>query len=465
MSDKSKAGWGWVAFGFALALCVVAGAVAGVLLGNADDADGDAGEARRVAALALDTRGLNDDALALSQAIEAAIEREELEGEAATLRAELSAIEQRAERIRARTGAHLVSAQAGAGTAGARRSGDRRAQRGLREVRTALGVFEHEVVDRFDSLLVSQPASESEAIEELGQATQVLEQQNEAMSALSSELDDAEPVAGSTTGSTAGGVADAYPVSGAFGGVVDGSGVFTVEYEVSELSAETEEASEEPGVTLVGASASGRVEVENPAAPGGPSVPVPELRMVLYWAEAEVPVTARQAELRLDPGQEDSAAETTDEIEAEAEAEPEWGSPCRYELAGDRFCALAGLDFAADAGGPLAPGEGVELEADEASVALALYSEDTDPLTTLLQSDPPDLIQVVDAGPEGLLRPACTTPALDAASVPTQGEDGALAGEATDATLGLLEADGAVVFEAAPTAPAEEVPCFEVRDE
>lgn len=463
MSQKSKAGWGWFAFGCGLALCVIAGAVAGVLLGNPGDEDGDAGEARRVAALALDTRGLNDDALALSQAIEAAIEREDLEGEAAALRAELSGIEQRAARIQARAGSRPALTQAGAGATGAGNPGDRRAQRGLREVRTALGVLEHEVVDRLDSLLVLQPPSESDAIEELGQAAQVLEQQNEAMSALSSELSDAEAAAGTTTEPT-GAVEDAYPVSGTFGGVVDGSGIFTVEYEFPELSAEAEEASEEPGVTLVAASASGSVEIENPAAPGGGSVPVPEVRMVLYWAEAEVPASVRQAELRLDPGSQVSAAETPDEIEAEMEPERQWGPPCRYELEGDRFCALAGLNFAVDRGGPLAPGENVELEAaDEVSVALALYSEDTGPLVGLVESDPPDLIQVIDASPEGLLRSACTTPALAVSA--QEEEDGALVGEATEATLGLLEADGAVVFEAAPTAAVGEVPCFEVRDE
>lgn len=149
---RSRSHWGWIAFGVGLTVCVAAGVAVGVLLGDSSGGDGDDGELRRAAALALNTDRLNDDALTLSAAIEDAIAQEALEGEAAFLRSELAALELRAERIRASADSQLATS-GGVRLTNEKSGSVATARRSVREIDATLAVFERELVPELGSVL------------------------------------------------------------------------------------------------------------------------------------------------------------------------------------------------------------------------------------------------------------------------------------------------------------------------
>jgi len=476
---KSKTPWGWIAFGVGLAACVGVGGVVGVMLGK-EDSPSDA-DARRVAALALDARGLNEDALSLSRAIEEAIAREELEGEAESLRTELTRLDARAERIRVRTESETDAAQT--------REVSRAVQRGLGEISNTVRVIERDVVDNLEPVLdepssVTEPVGEDPEVpdpsfeEELADVTRVLEEQGEAMTALAEDLEESgEETDKSTTEDTAAG--EENLVSGSFeGALVPPGSTLEFSYELESLKPEVDApVADEPEADVSGAdpeeatitsAAAGGLILKNTGS-ARESFDLPTFHLVLYWKESDVPPSARDAELRADSSAEEGLEEegAIEELDGgdEGEADVEGDPPCRYEIEGDVHCALVRLAF----------GEGVENERNAAG-ELVLNSDDevdfdtlkpdgsltvsegkADSVADFLESRPPDLVEVRATDPGDGFRPACVVPldpeeAASGASGEAGGEGPADPyGETAATILGLLAGDGGAIFEVEET--------------
>lgn len=462
---KAKTRWGWIAFGAGLAICVVAGGVLGVILGK-NDSGGDVSDVQRVAALALDTSRLNDDALGLSRAIEEAIARDELESEAEMFSAELARLQARAGLIRVR-----VESQGGADRGAepvreATAPAARRARRGLREIDATLAVFEQEVVARLNSVLSSpspsgpstgeapEPASEA-----LADATLVLEEQDRTLTDLTNDLIEVDQATETSASPDPAEQESADLVSGSFESTLVQGGGYTldIEYELQDFDAEVETVSAEPGKTSVAMLASGELTVTNTTPERGIGLELPSFDVVMYWKDSDVPSAAGEATFEDD-------------------------TPCRYELSGELYCALARLAFeqlepSPDASGGAIPEPGeVALKSDgmasvdalESGASLLVEQQDTDLVADFIGASPPDLVQVVGASFEEDLRPACAIP-----STPGEDEESEYP-EAAGITLGLLSAEGAVIFEAAEAdqplstdaAGVPQVPeCFTLLDE
>lgn len=434
MAEKPsrKTHWGWIAFGIGLAACVIAGGVLGAVLGERDShEEGD--NLQRIAALALDTSRLNDDALALSHAIEETIAQDTLETEGEALRADLRRLEEQAQVIQVRADSQRGAYGAAAPAAVEPDVVARKARQGLRQIDATLAVFEQEVVASLGTALSSPPpeastagTAESPAQAALADARVVLEGERQAMDDLANDLTQA-PTESDISGDRVD-EEEAALVSGSFESPLEQPGyMLEIDYELRELDAEAAMAS-------VTALASGELTLTN----AGPSLglELPTVHLVLYWEWAKVPSPAVEA--------------TTSEGVA----------PCRYERDGERYCELARLVFGeiepspGAAGGAIPePGE-VALEPNatagadslEAETSLLVEKEnDANLIAEFIASSPPDLVQVLGESYEGDLLPACSAP-----DTSEEGEYGeAEYGDAILSTLGLLSADGKVVLEAA----------------
>jgi hypothetical protein len=461
-----------------LAVCVGLGGAVGVMLGQSDgDSDADA---QRVAALALDARGLNEDALGLSRAIEEAIAREELEGEAESLRTELASLEARAEEIR-------VRAQSGAGAGPPQaRNVSRSVERGLGRISNTVAVFERDVVDRLEPVLdepssaaapVGEPpeASDPSVEEALAAVTQVLEDQGEAMNALAENLEEADEEADRPATE---GAADEEGelVSESFDGeLVPSEGALEIGYELEDLEPEIDVAGDDesgadvagadPGEATITSAAAGELTLKNTGS-ARERLELPTFHLVLYWKESDVPRAARDAELRVGSSaegdlEEEGAIEEgkrIDEGEADVEggAGTEGSAPCRYEIEGDAHCALARfafdreVDHERNAAGELVlrPDDEVAIDTPEPEESLTVRKGKADAVADFIESHPPDLVEVLAMGAEAeRFQPACvvsseleetTSPELIVEPYPM-------------ATLGILTGDGDVVFEADET--------------
>lgn len=470
---SSSTPWGWIAFGVGLAVCVGVGGVVGVMLGQ-DDGANDA-DAERVAALALDTRGLSEDALGLSRAIEEAIAREELEGEAESLRAELSRLDARAARIRARAEAEADAAQ------------DREiaaaVNRGLGEISNTVAVFEHDVVARLGSVvddaaspaLPVQGVPPDPAIEEaLAEVTATLEEQDETLTALADDLEEADGAADSSLA----GVDDAEEadlVSGSFdSALMPPDQTLEISYELGDLEAEVDGSGAEPAEATIASSATGRLTVVNTGSGPTGRAALPSFHLVLYWKEADVPDTVAGGEVDADP--------STEEEAGESEANPEAGGPCVYEIEGDRYCALtrfalydeAGLGEGAGSAEVPDPGEEVSVGAPQPEAALVVDRRHADSVADFVGSHPPDLVEVLAGGESESFRPACVAPTAGEEEAGSAGEAEGSPSDADESTLGLIAADGEVIFEAEDTSESlrmngegePEVPqCYTLLDE
>jgi hypothetical protein len=436
---KSKIRWGWVAFSLALALSIAAGAAAGVLLGGGGG--GGEGGVRRVAALALDTSRLSDDALALSRAIEEAVAREALESEGEALRTDLTRLRLRASRLRTRTEAQLVSypvtrpAAVDSGTGG-------RVRRSLRQIESTLEEFERNVVSGLDSVLSSEDereageAEEAASREELASVTAALERQGETLDGVIASLGEIEGQGESAPGLAGGREAD-DSVQGDFDGALVEAGVpLEVHIEIEGLEAEAREAGTEPATEALDGVASGRLALTDAAPSRDAAFELPAL------------AGAREATVEVEPeATEPEAVAGEAEAQAEATAAGEGEAACRYEVQGERYCALMSfLVGTGDAppGSPAAPPQEVRLRPYEDVVADAFAPASSllvpvakvAEVSDFLDSARPDLVQVVADGARGDLRPACAA----------EGEGGGEEEGAT--TLGLIDGEGTPVFEA-----------------
>lgn len=442
MEAESKGGWGWIAFGVGLAACVIAGGVLGAMLGQEDGSEGvDSGT---VAALALDARGLSEDARSLSSAFESALVREALEGEAATLRTELQRLDRRAARIRAQARAEVDAAR-GEGASPA-------VLRGLRNIRRTVNVFERDVVGRLESV-VDAPALwpdaatvGDEAIEQalaevfeeaLADVTLALDDQDRTLATLAESLEraDGDDRAGSGDGDVDG---DAL-LTGSFRAASLASGqAVTFEYELGALEPEIQASGAERGEAEIVSAATGRMALANAGA-GGRGVDLPGLRMVLFWRHADLPVGAAEGLSLAEEGVEGAPSDD--------------GYACRYEIEGERHCALVELDFgegeakgASNAAGELVtpPEAEVVFDAPRPAGRLTVVESAADSVAELIESRPPELVEVLadDTGED--FAPACMAP------VGAESEIGAV-------TLGLLDGDGEVIFESADTDPTAHV--------
>lgn len=486
---RSKTPWGWIAFGVGLAVCVGAGGVVGVMLGQSDgESDTDA---RRVAALALDARGLNDDALSLSRAIEEAIAREELEGEAESLRTDLARLEARAERIR-------VRAESGAGAGPPQvREVSRSVERGLGEISRTVAVFERDVVGRLEPVLDAPPpvpseeASDPSVDEALADVTQVLEEQGEALTALAEDLEASDGATDASVAENAD-LEEGEPVAGSFDVALAPPGrTLEVGYELRDLESEANLSDAEPGEATITSSAAGELTLSNTGS-RRESVELPIFHLVLYWKEADVPPAARDGVLRAGPSTEGIEGEAIEG--AEGEAKSAGSDPCRYEIEGDPHCALARfvfgeeVDHHGNAAGELVlhPDDEIGIDALEPDGSLIVRKRKADSVADFLSSRAPDLVQVLATEPGESFRPACLAPpdleeeAIEATSEP-YGEslsEGAAApyaeSETAATTLGLLASDGEIIFEAEETGQPirldsdgepEAPECYSLRDE
>lgn len=411
---SSKTPWGWIAFGVGLAVCVGVGGAAGVLLGQRDDGNG--ADAERVAALALDTRGLSEDALGLSRAIEEAIEREELEGEAESLRAELRGLDARAGRIRARAKAEAAAAR--------ERDVSSAVDRGLGEISNTVAVFERDVVGRLESVVDDAAAPRlsgrevvvDPAIEEaLAEVTATLERQDQTLTALAEGLEE--------SGGEGSGTSDVVDVGA--GEVVAGqletelvaSGQrLEIEYGLGELES-TAVGVVANGESDVSTSTIGDLTVKNSGEPGSGHMEPPAVALVLYWGEPEATAAIGAA------------------------ASPSAEEACGYRIEGEPYCALARFEFGveeasapgASSGAPLGPGEEAHVDGPLEDDPFSVAGEDAAAAVDFLGSRPPDLVQVLATPVTGSLRPACVPPP-DAEALP-------------ETTIGLLTGDGEAVFE------------------
>lgn len=460
MERESGTHWGRIAFGVGIVTCVIAGAVVGVILGNGND-DADRGVLRRVTALALDTRGLNDDAIALSRAIEEAIEREELEGEAETLRVRLALLEKRAERIQAR--ARSSRAASGPGSDRVSDSAERRwARRGLSEVRSAVAIFNREVAAGLDEALAS--SSTSAATSALANATAVAEQQSAKMTELSESGGSEQPEGERDASGPANDQADAAPVSsGRFSMLSTAGGEpLDAEYELAAIEAEAEESPEIAGEWEVTATVSGILSIAHPVHESEAAAVSPMV-MMLFWEESELPAGAG-GDARFQLGEEETDLEEGTETAS---------ASCAYELRGHLYCALVAFALSEDEGDAAAPPSEEEADLGRATPAGVLRLEtdrDAVAVSELIGNERPALVQVVEAAPEGLFRPACEPPARPAEPAGTvQAEDAETteveAGEAEGEigeTVALLDGDGLPIFEAEEPSRVPAPACYEV---
>lgn len=441
MKAKAKVRWGWIVFGAGLAACVIAGGVLGIVLGQQDDEERSE-ETRRVAALALDASALSGDALALSRSIEEAISREELESEAESLRERLALIDGQAESIRFRVEGERDSLRS---STFASRSDARRARRALQGIGSSLAVFREEVVAGLDSTLDSSPSPGSTAGEKLADLTLVLEEQDQALNALAEELrrsdESDEPTFAGSDGEDA---ADEF-VAGSFETTLLTTGqMVPIEYELADLRAAVDTSDADPDQAEIVSTASGDLALTDAGEPRQ-GVEPPKVHMVLFWRYVDVPagafeglVSAPSSSARNGYGSGDSA--------------PVEGEPCRYEIEGEHLCALARFAFEeeafeeernADGAMNPRPDEGSAFAATESDEALAVAKDAADAVAELIESTPPDIVQVIadDSGED--FAPACVEPTAELLSGPV--------------TLGLLSGDGTVIFESADTDPTAHI--------
>lgn len=481
MAQESERHWGRIAFGVGLVTCVIAGAVVGVMLGSGKD-DADRGVLRRVTALALDTRGLNDDALALSRAIEEAIEREELEGEAESLRARLALLEERAARIQARARWRAVSEPGGEHVSDG--AEQRWARSGLSEVRSAVAIFDREVVGNLDDALAS--SSTSTATDALAQATAVAERQSAKMTKLSQNASRVEGPEGGEEppgepihpADASLGIGGGFPiVSSAEGEPLD------AEYELAEIEAEAEEAGEAAGGWEVTTSASGTLSIANPVH-GPPAAAVSPLLIWLFWEESQLADAAR-GDARFEPQAEELPSKGVAATPSPA---------CQYELRGRLYCLLAAFRFGEEEEGEratLSSGEEVDLGGATAAGALRIEAGgDAEAVAELIGQERPALVQILGAVPQGLFQPACEPAFGPAEPGEAAGSEGAtettevtetetteaeVAVETTEAeageaaggfgeTVALLDGDGSAIFEAEKSPKLPAPVCFEVSE-
>lgn len=425
-----------------MAVCVGAGGVAGVLLGQSDGgSDTDAG---RVAALALDAKGLSEDALGLSRAIEEAIAREELEAESEAFRTELARLQARAERIRAH-------ADSDAGVDSPRLASET-VERGLGQISRTVVVFERDVVDRLEPVLDAPSPDEetsSPSVDEaLAGVTRVLEEQGEALTALTEDLEAAEkktdtPIVDRT------GITEGQGISGSFDVAMIGPDrSLEVGYEVGELEPEVEEFGAAPGEVAITSSASGELTVTNTGSKRE-GIDLPIFNLVLYWKEADIPPAALGGLRRA--GQPTEDVEEGELSEEGVEAAADGSDPCQYEIEGDLHCALARISVDPDAdqaGGPtgeliLGPDEGVGLDVLEPDGSLAVAEQQARTIVDFIESHAPDLVEVLAMGFEAEAFQAACLP-------PTYPEEDTTEGIIVEPypmkSLGLLTGNGEVVF-------------------
>lgn len=456
---KSKTPWGWIAFGVGLAICVGAGGVVGVMLGQSER-PGD-GDAERVAALALDTKGLNEDALSLSRAIEEAIAREELETEAESLRTELARLETRAERIRVRAESEAGEPQA--------REASREVQRGLGEISNTVTVVERDVVDRLEPVL-DEPSSVTAPVgegpdpsfeEALADVTRVLEEQDEAMTALAENLEaSGEEADRSTTEDTAAQEDDL--ASGSFeAALIPPDSTLEIGYELENLEPEVDApaadepeadaSSADPEEATITSAAAGELTLTN-TGPARETFELPAFHLVLYWKESGVP----EAGLRVDSPAEDidegEAIEEGEEVD-EGGADVEGEALCGYEIEGDKHCALARFvfdgspDHERNGAGELVlrPDDEVDFDTLEPDGLLIVKKGKADSVAEFIESHPPDLVEVLAEGIEAEgFQPACVVPS----DWEEQASEGVIVEPHPTTTLGIITGDGEVVFEA-----------------
>lgn len=413
------------------------------MLGQSDgESDADA---RRVAALALDARGLNEDALSLSRAIEEAIAREELEVESEALRTELARLEVRAERIRAKaeSDAGMGDSQMASGAV----------ERGLGQISRTVVVFERDVVERLEPVLDAPPpgeVSDPSVNEALIGVTQVLEEQGDALTALAEDLKDAEMRPDTTFVENAE-LEEDEAVTGAFDvGLIPSGRTLEVGYEIGDLESDVDRFGVEPGEAAIATSASGELTLTNIGS-RREIIELPAFHVVLYWKEADIPAAALGGVLDQGQSAEDVGGEAIEE--PEAETAPEDSDPCEYEIDGDPHCALARLVFNGDpeharnAAGELVvrPEDGVSLDMIESDDSLIVEARQAGSMAAFIDSHSPDLIQLIAMGFEAkAFQSACL--------IPSHPEEDTAAGVIVEpypmTTLGLLTGDGEVVFEA-----------------
>lgn len=476
---ESRTPWGWIAFGIGLAICVGIGGVVGVMLGQGNsESDTDA---RRVAALALDARGLNEDALGLSRAIEEAIAREGLEGEAESLRTELNRLDARAERIRVRAESEIDAARA--------RQVSRPVQRGLGEISNTVAVFERDVVDSLEPVLdepssVTAPVGEATGLPDssfeaaLADVTRVLEEQGEAMSMLAENLEASGKEAEESAAEDA--VAQGEDLlSGSFDGVLDLSGSpLEIEYELEGLEPEVapsvadepeaDASGAPPGEATITSAAAGELTLKNTGAARA-SFELPTFHLVLYWKESGFP-SALDGAFRTEPGLAEGAIEEGEASEGQEVESEEADDPCGYKIEGELHCALARLAFFGDGvdserygAGEVAlrPDEEVVLDLPESDGSLAVEEEKADSAADFIESHPPDFVEVLARSVTPEFRPACVPP--------SELEEGTIEGAIVDpyptTTLGLLTGDDEVVFEADAEGEPEAPDCYTLPGE
>lgn len=441
-SPSSRSRRGWIAFAVGIAICVVVGGAIGVVLGKGHRR-ADAGEMRRIAALALDTGRLNDDALDLSRAIEAAIKRHELQGEAAALRDRLARLEARAESIQIRAESERGSDLARTEARYARET----ARRGLAEIEATLAAFRRKVAAPLRSVLNQPPADEaagdegsSAATDEaLAEVMRVLEAQSQTMDSLSTDLTDLQQ-GGSASTDAGPGEQPANLVAGDFQSALDPPGfTLRIGYQLRDIGAEASPAAE-PGKALIAASALGRLTVTNTTPGRGVALDLPVFDVVLYWSERDVPAAVIDGDLR------ESKPEGLEGDASEEEASLDLGTPCRYEMGGELYCALAHLAFGEAAGSPapaaestLEPNQSLAIDGLEADGTLLVDEAEADAVTEFIGANRPDFVQIVGAGSSGGLVPACVVHSVGSESS---------AGEVDESTVALLRGDGTVLFQA-----------------
>jgi len=437
---RSKRRWGRVAFGTGLAVCVAGGAVVGVLLGTGESRD-EGDEIRRVASLALDASGLNNDALALSRAIEEAIARDELESEAVALRTELARIEARSGRIQARAGALAGSSSPTDAPAWVSSGREGRAVgAGLRRIEASLAVLERQVVTPLNTVLSEPPAAVTDPTA-LAEVVTTLENQERALTALAESLERGEESEIETIDRDE----DEGPsVSGAFqSALVTPSRPLEVDYELRDLDLEVDEGGE-PGVALFSGVAAGELTVAN-AADRRVDLELSPLELVLYWEESRVPPT-----VSLDGGPTDPIEGSADRSSS-GEGNEVADAPCAFEFDGEPHCALARLTFSGDVPGDdglieveLGHGDDLTLDQPESGQGLAINARDADAVADLFTDGTPDLVAVVTTAPQTDLRPACVV------SEAVGPEETDLAGEGREevgTVLALLDGSGEAFFE------------------
>lgn len=468
---RSKTPWGWVAFGVGLAVCVGAGGVVGVMLGQSDgESDTDA---RRVAALALDARGLNEDALSLSRAIEEAIAREELESEAESLRTALARLDTRAEQIRVRAESEVGEAET--------REVSRGVQRGLGEISNTVTVVERDVVDRLEPVL-DEPSSVTAPVgegpdpsfeEALADVTRVLEEQNEAMTMLAEDLDASGEEADDKSTTEDAAARDEGVASGSFeGALIPPESTLEIDYELEDLEPYVDAPASEPEADASGAgpeeasissAAAGELTLKNTGS-ARETFELPTFHLVLYWKESDVPAAAG---LRVESPAEDG--ETIEEGEGVDEGDPgiEGDVPCGYEIEGAIHCALARLAFGEEvdhernAAGELVlrPDDEVNFDTMEPDGSLTVGKGSADAVAEFIESHPPALVQVLAKEVEAKdFQPACVVPF----EWGEYASEGVIVEPYPTTTLGILTGDGEVVFEAGeadrPVRPASGEP-------